>query len=447
MTDKTISFSTLRFFLLRFRSVTVSSVLLLLLADLFFLPLKGLSQTGTSSPYSIYGIGDLNQGNIAFNLGMGGTALGVSYLNQINPLNPASYTSVELTTFTTGINSTFLHLQKTGTSSEITNNASMACIAMAFPIPGSRKWASSFGLVPVSSVGYKISDKSFMPETGKTVRYLYEGSGGLSKFYIGNAYHFNDHFAAGANVAYLFGNIGKTRTVEFSDSLNMLFSRITNNLSLGGIHVDLGMQYTQKVSEHWVLTTGITGSPSLHAAAKYDTLAERYKYNSFGLISVIDTVSLSSGNDNAVTLPSYFGFGVSIKNEHWLIAADFSSRKWSGFSVANKNQGLQNSSRFAAGLEYSANPSSPKHYREQIHYRFGFYRDNTFLELQNYRLKEYGITFGLGLPFKRAGSTLNLSFDLSQRGTLSNGLIQERFVRCNAAFTINDKWFIPRKFD
>ena len=61
------------------------------------------------------------------------------------------------------------------------NNASLSHIALAFPIK--KWWGASVGLIPFSSVGYKISDEQDITNIG-TVKYLYQGTGGINQVYF-----------------------------------------------------------------------------------------------------------------------------------------------------------------------------------------------------------------------------------------------------------------------
>ena len=53
------------------------------------------AQSGTNSPYSQYGLGILADQSQGFNRGMNGLAIGLRQSNQVNMLNPASYSSVD----------------------------------------------------------------------------------------------------------------------------------------------------------------------------------------------------------------------------------------------------------------------------------------------------------------------------------------------------------------
>lgn len=57
------------------------------------------AQSGTNSPYSQFGLGQLSEQSSGFNRGMDGLALGFHEHNQINYLNPASYSALDSLSF------------------------------------------------------------------------------------------------------------------------------------------------------------------------------------------------------------------------------------------------------------------------------------------------------------------------------------------------------------
>ncbi|MBR2772778.1 MAG: hypothetical protein IKD78_12360, partial [Bacteroidales bacterium] len=57
------------------------------------------AQSGTNSPYSQYGLGEQTQQATGFNKGMNGLGLGYRKGDQLNTLNPASYSAMDSLTF------------------------------------------------------------------------------------------------------------------------------------------------------------------------------------------------------------------------------------------------------------------------------------------------------------------------------------------------------------
>jgi len=204
---------------------------LLLSLLLFPFPIATRAQTSIFSPYSIYGVGDLQSSGFAQNMAMGKIAYGLRSPSHINFSNPASYTSFKLQSFVfeTGVLSNTVKLISDDTSQTI-NNTSLAYLSFGFPV--TKWWGSSFGLRPYSNVGYKVSNSDDIPDIGP-VTYEYESSGGLNQFYIGNAFKLKS-FSFGFNASYLFGPIENIRTEEF-DSTHIFDLFIRESTDIGGI--------------------------------------------------------------------------------------------------------------------------------------------------------------------------------------------------------------------
>ncbi|REK36505.1 MAG: hypothetical protein DWQ44_01065 [Bacteroidetes bacterium] len=82
-----------------------------------------------------------------------------------------------------------------------------------------------------------------------------------------------------------------------------------------------------------------------------------------------------------------------------------------------------------------------------MQYRAGFNYSQTFLQLNESRLNEYGISLGLGLPVKRVGTTVHFAAEAGMRGTVDNNLVRENYLRFSLGFTLNDRWFIKPRYD
>ena len=142
----------------------------------------------TSSPYSRYGIGNLNPKNFGQSFAMGGTNIAMQNdttpMFSINSNNPASYPSLRLTTIELGLNYNREQLVNTSGKQTI-STASLGYVSMAFPFK--KWWGASIGLVPYSSVGYSVTDHQDVPSVGG-VDYLYAGTGGINQIFFGNGF-------------------------------------------------------------------------------------------------------------------------------------------------------------------------------------------------------------------------------------------------------------------
>src|ERR1700752_1548598 len=109
---------------------------------------SSFAQTVTSSPYSRYGIGELQPGTFGQNIAMGHTGVGFSNPYNINPVNPASYYSIKLTTLEAAFNANFF-TYKTTNDVQKANSTSLTYLALGFPIWAGKIGASA-GLTPYS---------------------------------------------------------------------------------------------------------------------------------------------------------------------------------------------------------------------------------------------------------------------------------------------------------
>lgn len=256
----------------------------------------GNAQTASSSPYSRYGIGDLTGKGFSQNFGMGGTTIAMQNdtvpMFFINNGNPASYSNMRLTTADLGINYNRVQLQNTDAKKSI-NSASISNIAMAFPFK--KWWGASIGLLPYSSVGYKVTDHQEISNIGG-VDFLYDGSGGINQLYFGNAIKplyglpriyqhskkyarlisakradnvlktcseaFDDYMKAkralnrkkllqslslGANSSYLFGGFDNSRRSIFSSGTYSYSTRSVTKTRVSDLYFDYGMQLSYTV--------------------------------------------------------------------------------------------------------------------------------------------------------------------------------------------------------
>ena len=103
-------------------------------------------------------------------------------------------------------------------------------------------------------------------------------------------------------------------------------------------------------------------------------------------------------------------------------------------------------SRMSLGGFYIPKYDSFTNYLSRIVYRAGIRLENTGLELQNQTIKDFGITFGLGLPMSGL-SKINIGVEMGQLGTLDAGLVKENYTNIMLGFSLSDVWFIKRKYD
>jgi hypothetical protein len=104
-------------------------------------------------------------------------------------------------------------------------------------------------------------------------------------------------------------------------------------------------------------------------------------------------------------------------------------------------------SSYSLGGFYVPNNNVFSKYYQKIVYRGGLKYTKTGTIINAQEINEKAITFGMGLPILGSISNANVGLEYGQRGTTSNGLIQENYLTLALSFSLNDKWFGHRKID
>ncbi|MCD6332157.1 MAG: hypothetical protein J7L89_02680, partial [Bacteroidales bacterium] len=253
-----------------YNRLTLRTILLSTLLLFTVMPL--LRQSGaqdfTSSPYSRFGLGDLMSPPAGRNLGMGTLGIGLRSRYNLNLTNPASLNILDTTTFLLEVGGfekiTLLQTEKFQRTS---NNMGFSYLALGFPV--TKWWKASTGIVPYSGVGYKMAYTASEPGIG-TVRSQFQGTGGVSKFFISSSVSPIPYLSLGATFSYLFGPLNHFKSLEFpSDSL--FFSTQSKQTAiLGGIHMSYGAQVNIPLKNNYFITLGGIGQlqSDLHAESR-----------------------------------------------------------------------------------------------------------------------------------------------------------------------------------
>ena len=159
-----------------------------------------LAQSGTNSPYSQLGLGQLSEQASGFNRGMNGLAYGFHEHNQINHINPASYSQLDSLTFIfdMGMSGQKTNFKEGGRKIN-DNNADFEYAVAGFR--AFKHLGVSFGILPYTNVGYNYSVSQNLDATGSlSALNTYSGTGGLHLVYLGAGWEPGKGFSIGACV-------------------------------------------------------------------------------------------------------------------------------------------------------------------------------------------------------------------------------------------------------
>ena len=403
------------------------------------------AQSGTNSPYTRYGYGNLSDQSFGNSKAMGGLSYGLRDGFQINASNPASYTAVDSLTF---LFDAGLSLQnanfKEGTVQTNAKNSTVDYIAMQFRL--FEGMGFSAGFLPYSTVGYNMSQTYDLgtDALGNPIQVndSYNGTGGLQQVYVGLGYKIFKNLSVGVNFSYLFGEISHSITTTFNNS-NAFSSVRTDMIDVSDYKLDLGLQYTQAFGEKHSVNLGAVYSLG------HDLNSNGYKYTA--TYSTNNTIPQSQSVDtlkNAFSLPHTFGVGFTyVYDKRLTVGLDYTQQKWADINFFNKQGAFTNRSKLSFGAEFVPQRNS-KNYFNKIRYRLGAYYSDPYAKVNEYEgAHEYGASFGFGFPIFRSNSILNISGQYINVKPKVAGMLEENYLRVNIGLTFNERWFMKWKVD
>ncbi len=413
---------------------------------IMFLPLITLGQGGINSPYSMLGIGDLTGKGFGRNIAMGNVMSSLISPVQLNPENPASYSQISLNTFIFefGMNMKFYELKNnTNKFSNVTGNISY--IAAGFPIT---KWLKTgVGLKPISNIGYQINEIDKV-NSDLSINNSYNGKGGINSLYMDNSVAVTKDISLGVKLSYTFGTLDKdTRRVTNNNAEGAKSGTVIdeqNHSSFDAVGLGFGAHWHKVINPKLTVNLGATYNLKTELDGLHDKLVISYISKS-NQISVKDTLMNDNVNRGVLELPMSYSVGASvILNQQWELAGDYKVEDWTSSKMFGKEQNFSKNEEYCFGVEFAPDINSTKYYKI-IKYRAGLSLTNSYLTVQDKRLKEIMASVGFALPLKRF-AIINLSGSYSRRYVPGLDILKEDIFQIHLNFSFKGTWFIKSKF-
>lgn len=413
-----------------------------------------VAQSGTNSPYSQYGLGLLNEQSSGFNRGMNGLGLAFREHNQVNYINPASYSELDSLTFIfdAGLSGQITNFNENGHKINA-NNADFEYAVAAFR--AFKHVGVSFGIVPFTNVGYNYAITDYLNDD-RDVAYTntYSGSGGIHQVYFGAGWEFLKGLSVGANISYLWGDIDRSVINSYSDgSINTLSKYYT--ASVKSYKLDVGLQYQLALDKKNALAIGLTYG--LGHKLGTDPTCNIISTNT--MTAVADTASFTV--NNGLEIPTSFGAGVMWNHANKLkLGADFSYQQWGSlqypvYRVVNDEPRYELTDDYykdrykvTVGGEF-CNDEMSRRFFDRIRFRAGVSYATSYYKINGLDgPDEISASIGFGIPIVNAynnRSVLNISGQWVH--SAANGLLTENTFRINIGITFNERWFMKWKVD
>lgn len=388
------------------------------------------SATGAwaNSLYSRLGVGLVHMRDGARAIGMGNASLAVADGLSVYHLNPATLAGIALTRLQTEFAYETADVRvndTTGRFRDATFNG------MSLLLPVKKGYSLALGLEPYSRVAFTLNQLGTNANGG--YEEIYSGSGGIDQAYLALAGTLGSPEASppaaglhyGVVADFYFGRIQRSWRVNFNNGeLQSTEDEVGAYYRGFGYHAGL-----QWFNPRWQLGCAVRPPVDLDVET-------RIEYLFGGKSEVIKTQA---------TLPLWIGVGVGFQpNSKWQFAADYRVQRWRDVEP-RKSLGatLTNSQQFGAGLEWVPSRNPLDNYLKRIAFRAGAtFSRLPYQDPAGRDVAERVVTAGLGLPYRRGHSRLDVAIEYGKRGDLIDNPAEETIFRFSISASAAERWFV-----
>jgi hypothetical protein len=302
-------------------------------------------------------------------------------------------------------------------------------------------------------------------------------------------------FSVGFNMGYLFGklnnntfayNVDKSGFIDHAAYTTWTFTntKVSSFIWNAGAQYNLPITSKKDSNKIYNIVFGLSGSAPIKFGKGTYTDNALYTFQSSYLTlrnsdaglndfindyiqptsltsSFLDTLSEKNNERTTIRIPATLNVGImAYRGIKWRAGIDFKFQPWSKYKGIENNaaSNLNNSWRIAAGAEFLPNDKNLTKFFTRLKYRAGFNYTRSNITINNTAINEFGINFGIGIPLvvtvpnnegilqKMFIYAFNVGLEAGSRGTTKNNLVHENFFRLKFGVTLNDKWFVKRRY-
>ena len=366
----------------------------------------------TSSPYSMFGIGEISYGLNGGNAGMGGVSLGFREKNWLNMSNPAGLSAIDSCRMYAEV-SAFAKLEnyRSGGSFNQTFTGNFSGFALAGRMVP--HWYAGIELKPYSSVGYYFqTEQEVEGAPGSYYTSLFTGNGGWSKFQLTNSFLLHG-LSLGVNIGFLFG---KSKNNETQSEIS-----VSEELSGQAWSFDFGLQYTLQLQKELWLTFG----------ALYSLTTD---------MEMDRTQSLSDSelksNDFTQSMPRSFGGGVSVRYKKLTYAFDYLHTQYGRLKPSDSRITYADTHEWRAGMNFSPKGFSSSSIWKRMDYKLGVsYTSPYNLKIQGHTGSSWRVTAGFGFPLLNGRLHTAIFYD---RASFGIKVLEQSTAGLVVSYSINE---------
>ena len=378
--------------------------------------LSVVAQNNTNLPTSMYGVGELSTSDGGRYAGMGNIGIALNRTGFQNTLNPAAITRMDSTCFIfdvgASVSSARYSFQNDHSSSFMGNPNRFSIGCRILP-----RWYAMIGAAPYSSVGYMIQTEEEVEGMPESYTYsLFEGSGGLYRCYLTNAFALTKRLSVGINLGIILGTVTQSETqesaiVEYESSKRAFYADF-------GIHYEFNTTGSQK----WA--AGLVFAPSLQVNHE-----NNLTYSNSSTSEGVD----KSYHSRTQYLPMHIGTGISMTTERWVATADYNYLDWSRNTSSYTSIKYENQHKLNIGGTYITNPRLPR----STELMGGIGLSNSYINLRGGKMQYLEVSAGASFPIRY--SYLSLGATWRKQINSRSSLMQESRFSVNLNITFGER--------
>ncbi len=369
------------------------------------------------------------------------------YIDSIHPNinNPASYSTLKATTYSIGLNYRKNNISNDSETQKITTS-SIDYMGVSIP---TKKFRFGFGIIPVSSIGYLLNESNQSIAENQVIN-RFSGEGGLNRAFLNVGFRVLKSIHVGFSTNYSFGDILYEKNQLIKGIQNG--SYLESELSLSGISYKFALNSIMKLNKIQIHSHfSFEPEGNLKSKNRQVIYTQSVLTESTSVGEVIEPdLSLRGTDETIFKSPKSISFGSGIAmDKKWFFGGQITNISNSSFVndfINQPNIEYIDEKRVNFGGFFIPDYSSITSYWKRIVYRFGYRTDKKGYLINNESINENVITFGFGLPMAGVSNT-NVTFELGKIGNKNNNLVEENYWTMRVGFSLNDIWFIKRKYN
>ncbi len=405
-----------------------------------------VSQTNTGSPYSLNELGEINfLGNVS-NLSMGGVDSAIDSI-EFNINNPSSLAKLKTTNYLIGTFYKSTGISNVNSTDNI-NTANINYIAVGIP---TKRFGFGFGVLPYSSVGFNLQSTEEYNTSNSINSRLFGAEGNINRAFVSIGLPILKYLSLGASANY---NFGKFNYEKFNLIENVNYGIFSNSSSeISGFTYNFSSNLSIPLKNDFTLNLVYSFYPegdldSYNIESLYTSNTSSITLESLG--DFVDVDLNSRGLENTklpVPKKSIYSLGLEKKNS-WFIGFQYESKLSSNFKnvfLDTQNVSYRDSNSLSIGGYIIPDSSSLISYWKRVKYRIGIKNEKKSIIVNNLPINHFSLNLGLGLPI--AGlSKANLGLEIGKVGD-NDSLVKENYFALRLGLSLNDVWFIKRKYN